>query len=229
MDAEMLANPYLLFERDEAAADRTAFGTIDRGVFPADADCAKPPLAPGTEMSDGIDRRRVRGLVTELLERAVQLEGHTVLPQNWIVPRALVSPPPPQNRAARSTRTFSTWRRPILRGLWRRPRPRGASPALKLKRYDSARTAITNAVRKRVSGRRTDGVDDISTRQYARPVGDWVESIGLGRSAFGTHSLRRTKVALIYKRRAIWPPDGAEPPLIRRSGRLLPGLAGQSS
>ncbi len=31
-------------------------------------------------------------------------------------------------------------------------------------------------------------------------MGDWVESIGLGRSAYGTHSLRRTKVALIYKR-----------------------------
>lgn len=28
----------------------------------------------------------------------------------------------------------------------------------------------------------------------------WVESIGLGRSAYGTHRLRRTKVALIYKR-----------------------------
>ena len=40
----------------------------------------------------------------------------------------------------------------------------------------------------------------ISTRQYARLVGDWVEDIGLGRSAYGTHSLRRTKVALIYKR-----------------------------
>lgn len=40
----------------------------------------------------------------------------------------------------------------------------------------------------------------ISTRQYARLVGDWVEAIGLGRSAYGTHSLRRTKVALIYKR-----------------------------
>jgi integrase len=30
--------------------------------------------------------------------------------------------------------------------------------------------------------------------------GDWVEPVGLGRSAYGTHSLRRTKVALIYKR-----------------------------
>ncbi len=47
---------------------------------------------------------------------------------------------------------------------------------------------------------RTDGTDHISTRKYARLVGDWVESIGLGRLAYGTHSLRRTKVALIYKR-----------------------------
>ena len=47
---------------------------------------------------------------------------------------------------------------------------------------------------------RTDAAGHISTRQYARLVGDWVEGIGLGRSAYGTHSLRRTKVALIYKR-----------------------------
>ena len=40
----------------------------------------------------------------------------------------------------------------------------------------------------------------LSTRHYARLVGEWVEAVGLGRSAYGTHSLRRTKVALIYKR-----------------------------
>ena len=42
--------------------------------------------------------------------------------------------------------------------------------------------------------------EHLSTRQYARLVGEWVEAVGLGRSAYGTHSLRRTKVALIYKR-----------------------------
>ncbi len=47
---------------------------------------------------------------------------------------------------------------------------------------------------------RIDQADHVSTRQYARLVGDWIEAIGLGRSAYGTHSLRRTKVALIYKR-----------------------------
>ena len=46
---------------------------------------------------------------------------------------------------------------------------------------------------------RVDGGEHISTRQYARLVGDWGEGIGPGRSACGTHGLRRTKVALIYK------------------------------
>jgi integrase len=40
----------------------------------------------------------------------------------------------------------------------------------------------------------------LSTRQYAPLVGEWVKAVGLGRLAYGTHSLRRTKVALIYKR-----------------------------
>jgi site-specific recombinase XerC len=40
----------------------------------------------------------------------------------------------------------------------------------------------------------------ISTRQYARILRDWVTSIGLESSAYGTHSMRRTKVAQIYKK-----------------------------
>ena len=40
----------------------------------------------------------------------------------------------------------------------------------------------------------------LSTRQYARIVNDWVRSIGLDPAAYGTHSLRRTKATLIYRR-----------------------------
>ena len=40
----------------------------------------------------------------------------------------------------------------------------------------------------------------ISTRQYARMLKGWVRSIGLEPSAYGTHSMRRTKVAQIYKK-----------------------------
>ena len=40
----------------------------------------------------------------------------------------------------------------------------------------------------------------LSTRQYARIVTNWVESIGLDATAYGTHSMRRTKATLIYLR-----------------------------
>lgn len=40
----------------------------------------------------------------------------------------------------------------------------------------------------------------VSTRQYARIVKAWVEEIGLDSAAYGTHSLRRTKASLIYRR-----------------------------
>ena len=40
----------------------------------------------------------------------------------------------------------------------------------------------------------------ISTRQYARLVSEWIASIGLDPYRFGTHSLRRTKAVLIYRR-----------------------------
>jgi len=40
----------------------------------------------------------------------------------------------------------------------------------------------------------------ITTRQYARLVSEWIASIGLDANRFGTHSLRRTKATLIYRR-----------------------------
>ena len=40
----------------------------------------------------------------------------------------------------------------------------------------------------------------ISTRQYARQVKSWVADVGLDPSVYGTHSLRRTKATLIYRR-----------------------------
>lgn len=42
--------------------------------------------------------------------------------------------------------------------------------------------------------------DHITTRQYARLVAEWATMINLEPRAYGTHSLRRTKVALLYKK-----------------------------
>jgi integrase len=40
----------------------------------------------------------------------------------------------------------------------------------------------------------------MSTRQYARLLADWLVGIGLDPHVYGTHSLRRTKATLIYRR-----------------------------
>ena len=44
------------------------------------------------------------------------------------------------------------------------------------------------------------GDGHLSTRQYARIVATWVTAIGLDRHSYGTHSMRRTKASLIYRR-----------------------------
>jgi integrase len=40
----------------------------------------------------------------------------------------------------------------------------------------------------------------MTTRQYARLLSGWLAAIGLDPKLFGTHSLRRTKATLIYRR-----------------------------
>ncbi len=40
----------------------------------------------------------------------------------------------------------------------------------------------------------------LTTRQYARLVSEWVSLVGLDSSLFGTHSIRRTKATLIYRK-----------------------------
>jgi site-specific recombinase XerC len=47
---------------------------------------------------------------------------------------------------------------------------------------------------------RITGSPHISTRQYARIVHQWFEEIGLDSTAYGTHTMRRTKPTLIYRR-----------------------------
>ena len=72
---------------------------------------------------------------------------------------------------------------------------------------ESTRTALTDWIK--LSGLASDGFlfpsrvhasPHLSTRQYARIVDSWVEEIGLDPAGYGTHSIRRTKPALIYRR-----------------------------
>ena len=86
-DAELLRNPYLLFERDRRAVDPIAFGAVDRGLFPDEAVREQFPVLEPSRIEDPADERRVRALVVDLLEYA-GAEGHTLLPRSWAIHRA---------------------------------------------------------------------------------------------------------------------------------------------
>ena len=47
---------------------------------------------------------------------------------------------------------------------------------------------------------RVQSASHISTRQYSRIVESWVTQVGLDSAGYGTHSMRRTKATLIYRR-----------------------------
>ena len=71
---------------------------------------------------------------------------------------------------------------------------------------EQTRQAVDNYIR--TAGKRPGeslftgprGVAQMTTRQYARRLSGWIVSIGLDSRLFGTHSLRRTKATLIYRR-----------------------------
>ena len=63
--------------------------------------------------------------------------------------------------------------------------------------------------------------DHVTTRQYSRLVDTWVALAALNPAAYGTHSMRRTKVALVYKRSGISGP-GPFNALLQAMSALLP-------
>jgi hypothetical protein len=152
-DADILANPYVLFERDEAAGDRISFPVLDRGVFPMDAVRAVAPLNAPVAMSDAIDPRRVRGLVVDLLEQAVANEGHTLLPRSWLVERALHAAMEPKCAADEDVLTMN---QQFLGNVVSPGKTIAGEPTFKLNRYATAKTMIEAAVRRRVAGRMHD-------------------------------------------------------------------------
>ena len=86
-DAELLANPYLLFEHDRRSADCVAFEVVDRGLFPDESIRKQFPIPERSRITDPADARRVRALVVDLLESATG-EGHALLPRSWVIRRA---------------------------------------------------------------------------------------------------------------------------------------------
>jgi thymidine kinase len=86
-DADILANPYLIYEDDRLQEEPIAFEMIDRGVFPPDSLRAEFPIPEPSLVCEAIDCRRVRALIVLSLEEAARKEGHTYLMASWLIQR----------------------------------------------------------------------------------------------------------------------------------------------
>jgi hypothetical protein len=145
-DAELLANPYLIFETDRQSPDPITFGAIDRGVFPDESVRKQFPLPEPSRVDDPADIRRVRALVVDILEEAAA-EGHTLLPRSWVIRHARdrqLQPPCPlgENVLEVSEESFGDVVHRVLTNA--------AEPAYQLDRLAQCRAII----RREVLGRR---------------------------------------------------------------------------
>ena len=90
---------------------------------------------------------------------------------------------------------------------WNKGKLVGQKAPLKLKDIWAIRVRLQMHERLRELALLNLGIDSrvgksshLGTRQYARIVDNWLEEIGLDPAGYGTHSLRRTKASLIYRR-----------------------------
>ena len=148
-NAELLRNPFLLFERDRRAAVPIAFGAVDRGLFPDVAVREQFPVLEPSRIEDPADPRRVRALVVDLLEEAAA-EGHTLLPRSWVIRRArerALQPPCPlgENVLDACEESFA----PVVA----RAATRVGEPAYQVDRLIECRTIIRREVLGRKKGK----------------------------------------------------------------------------
>lgn len=156
-DAAVLANPYLCFEADRGRQDPIALATIDRGLFADGQVLAASPVPEPSACAESIDPRRGRALMVQTLENAATVEGHTLLPQDWLVTRvreADVSPPCLIGGDWISA--FEDGFAPVLA----KASDAKGSPAWQLDRYAATRTLIATRVRKRLGGLRHAADED---------------------------------------------------------------------
>lgn len=145
-DAELLANPYLLYELDRRSPDPIALGLIDRGMFPDPQIRTAFPVPAPSRVEEDIDPRRVRALVVDTLETAAA-EGHTLLPRAWAIQRIRERPLEPacpldDDTLAVTEDSFA----PVVSAVTLA----GERPALQLDRLVATREIIREAVRRRL-------------------------------------------------------------------------------
>ena len=83
-DADLLRNPYLVYETTRLTPYPVAIGTVDRGVFPTAFVRERHPLPEQSVVRTAVDARRLRALTIRELESAT-LRGDTLAPQAAVI------------------------------------------------------------------------------------------------------------------------------------------------
>ena len=158
-DEEILANPYLCFEDDRGRIDPISASTVDRGLFPEAAVAVSAPVPDPSRCSEAIDPRRGRALMIDTLDRAAS-EGHTLLPQSWLVQRVRDLDISPQCAiGADWVEAFD----PFLKAKIFADKMHDGAPAWQLQKFAQARDIISARVKRRLAGKRHAGEHDWRT------------------------------------------------------------------
>ncbi len=162
-DAEVLANPYHIYEVDRLQADPIAFSVIDRGLFPPEALRKEFPLPTPSLVHEAIDERRVRAVMVQTLEDAAN-QGHTLLPASWLIRRVRERPMKPECPLDADTLPIVEHHFPPLIVTVKLDEN---SEAFQLDRYVETSKLISEAITKRKNGK-------INAGEF-----DWAELVNL--------------------------------------------------
>ena len=149
-DADLLSNPYLLYEATRLKADSISVWTVDRGAFPDEVIRKNHPLPEPTALDGGTDARRVRALSVSTLEQAAE-SGNTLQPQDQVVLaiRGLVLQP-----RCEVDGDLIQVAKDQFDGIIDEVKMTNGAPALQLTRLAAMGQIIRTAIEKRIKGKR---------------------------------------------------------------------------
>lgn len=196
-DADLLQNPYLLFELDRHEPDAISLHTIDRGLFPDRVVREKHPIPAPACLEGALDARRLRAMFIYQLELA-QSAGHTLLGQDQLIQKIRemeVDPP-----CSLSGDDLGRLEGSLTEVMVRQPFADG-SPAWQLKEQVACTELIRRTVTLRQRGRPHAGTHDwqalLARRFGPMPSGDEEERLAREEKAAALEALYRNRISVL--------------------------------
>jgi ATP-dependent exoDNAse (exonuclease V) alpha subunit len=149
-DAQIIKNPYLLYEITRHTESPISLETIDKGAFAQETVRKKFPLPDPSALENGVDQRRVRAFAVSVLDAAAE-KGHTLLPTDQVILdiRSLLVQPP-----CEVTRDIMNVAKRSFVGAIAEASMADNSPAMQLEDLSQMGQLIRNEINKRTGGKR---------------------------------------------------------------------------